>query len=391
MRILHLCLSNFYTDGFSYQENELVQQNIRDGHIVEVIASTEIIGSDGKLKYVKPGRYLGADGAFVERLPYRRIAPVKIMSKLRMHPRVESKIAAFAPDVILFHCACGWEINAAGNYVRKNPKVKLFVDSHEDFVNSARNFLSKWLLHWAYYRPILLRNLPYIEKVLPVSVSVADFLRGFYGVPDEMLELYPLGGVVTSDGEYERRREEVRNRLKITSDDILIVQSGKLDRSKKLLEALDAFRAVPDLQMHFAVVGAILPDIQDELHQRVAADPRIRLLGWQSGDELRSILSAADVYCQPGTQSATMQMSVANRCAIILDDIPSHIPYLDGNGWLVGRAVSLEDAFNSIASDKTGVRKMMKRSHEVALRMLDYRLLAARLYQASNKSDGTQK
>ena len=45
MKIAHICLSCFYIDGFSYQENELVRQNVSDGHDVLVITSTETINA----------------------------------------------------------------------------------------------------------------------------------------------------------------------------------------------------------------------------------------------------------------------------------------------------------------------------------------------------------
>jgi hypothetical protein len=381
MKILHLCLSCFYIDNFSYQENELVKQNRDDGHDVVVIASTENYGANGDLIYSEPATYIGSEGAKVIRLPYRGMFPFFIRKKLRMHKDVYRYISEFRPEVILFHGACGWELNAAGRYVKDNPHVRLYVDSHEDFVNSARGFVSKWLLHWSYYRPILRRNLKYVTKVLPVAVSALEFMRDFYGVPPEMLELYPLGGFVADDNEYTRMREQRRGELHLGEEDILVVQSGKLDGSKKLLEALEAFRATSDISLHFVVAGRILPDIEDAVRSHIASDPRIRLLGWQSPEELRTLLCAADVYCQPGTQSATMQMSLANRCAVILDDIPSHHPYMDGNGWLVGTGCSMEQVFSAISADKAGLRKKGHRSYEVALRMLDYRLLAARLYR----------
>lgn len=380
MRILHLCLSNFYVDGFSYQENELVQQHVQDGHEVEVIASTEIIRPDGTLGHVTPQRYLGTDGAMVERLPYRRLAPRALMAKLRMHPDVYRRIAAFRPDAILFHCACGWEIRTAARYVRDNPHVKLYIDSHEDFVNSARSWASKWLLHYAYYRPILLSSLDAVRKVLPVSISCLEFLRDFYGVPPEQLEFFPLGGVVPEDDAYFEARGRVRAELGFTDTDIMVVQSGKIDATKKLVEALEAFADVPDSRLRFVVPGLIQPDVAARVQELVNADPRIRLLGWKTADELRAILSAADVYCQPGTQSATMQMAVSNRCAIILDDIASHQPYLDGNGWLVGRERSLHDAFRALSENSTALPAMQAQSHALALRMLDYRQLAKRIY-----------
>jgi len=381
MRILHLCLSNFYVDGFAYQENELVQQNVRDGHEVEVIASTEVIEPGGMRRFVEAGRYMGADGAMVERVRYRRLGPNKLMSKLRMHPGIYARIAKFAPDVILFHCACGWELNAAGRYVRENPSVAFYVDSHEDFLNSARGFISKWLLHWSYYRPILRRNFPYITKVLPVAMTSVEFMRDFYGVPPEMLEFYPLGGFVADDTEYAAVRLKGRGELGVADDQILIVQSGKIDSTKKLVEALEGFSAIDDPALRFIVTGKVLPDVEAQVNALVAADSRISLLGWKAPEELRMVLAAADVYCQPGTQSATMQMSIANRCAILLDDIPGHRLYLDGNGWLVGKTQALDDALRAVSTDKAALPAMAQHSHQVALRMLDYRLLAARLYQ----------
>lgn len=380
MKILHICLSCFYIDDFSYQENELVRQNIKDGHEVEVIASTETYMRDGALGYTNLRRYAGNDGAMVERLPYLRWLPHTISKKLRIHPGTYRRIACFDPDVILFHGACGWEIRTAARYVRAHPEVKLYVDSHEDFVNSARGWVSKWLLHYSYYRPILRSSLDVIAKVLPVSISCMDFMRDFYGVPPEKLEFYPLGGMVPDDESYAAARSATRAELGIGEADVLIVQSGKIDATKKLIEALEAFSRVKDPALHFVVPGLIQADVADRVTELVARDPRIRLLGWKTADELRSILCAADVYCQPGTQSATMQMSVACRCAIILDDIPSHAPYLCGNGWLVGSENRLHDAFTAISRDKPALAPMQQASYGLALQMLDYRQLAKRIY-----------
>jgi glycosyltransferase involved in cell wall biosynthesis len=381
VKIAHLCLSCFYVDGVAYQENELVSQNLADGHDVLVVASTEQIRPDGSLFYSSPGSYLGTDGAPVVRLPYRGVLAHSLARKVRSYPGLYEILQSFAPDVILFHGACSASMHTVAKYVRRNPETTLYVDSHEDFINSARTLLSKWGLHFLLYRTILRRSLDQISKILPVSVSCHEFMRDFYGVPEDKLEFYPLGGHVPEDDEYGTLRSEVRARLGLSDENVLIVQSGKLDRSKKLLEALKAFSLQDDPRLRFAIAGYVHPSIGPQVSELMACDPRIRELGWQSSEDLRALLCAADVYCQPGTQSATMQMAICCRCAIILDDIASHEPYLDGNGWLVSGEHELRSVLRELPEDVHRLPEMAARSHQLALRMLDYRLLAARIYR----------
>jgi len=260
------------------------------------------------------------------------------------------------------------------------PSVRVYADSHEDFNNSAQSFFSKYLLHGAYYRSILKCAIDSIEKVLCISVETISFVRDFYGVTNDKIEFYPLGGFVFEDEEYLRLRESTRLVYGVAEGDILFVQSGKMDATKKVLESLRAFSGVKKPGLHFLLPGHLQDDVKFEAEKIIQNDPRIRFLGWQSAEELRALLCAADVYVQPGTQSATMQMSLCSRCAVILDDVPSHEPYIDGNGWLVGKSVRLEDAFLQAAAQPGQLSLMSQKSGVLAARMLNYRNLAARLY-----------
>ena len=49
MKILHLCLANFYVDEFNYQENILPRINKLDGHEVYILASTETFINNTKI------------------------------------------------------------------------------------------------------------------------------------------------------------------------------------------------------------------------------------------------------------------------------------------------------------------------------------------------------
>ncbi len=380
MKIVHVCLSCFYIDGYSYQENELVRQHVLDGHEVVVIASTESYGENHTLTYVKPRTYVGGEGAMVLRLPYRKWLPQIVMRKLRMHPGVYRLLEEQSPDIVLFHGLCGWELMTVARYKRSHEQVRVFVDSHEDSVNSARTLLSRQILHRLYYKSIIRKALPAFDRVLCVSLDTMQFVQEMYGIPRNKLEFYPLGGHIPDDREYAARRERGRVACGLTDDNIMLLQTGKMGSRKKLLEALRAFSSTPGERLRLILAGQIEEDIRAEAMARVNRDSRIQFVGWQSAEELRDLLCAADVYVQPGTQSATMQMSLCARCAVVLNDVLSHRPFVEGNGWLIGKRLSLEDAIGQVGGNLVNVEEMSRQSLAIAQRLLDYRSLAARLY-----------
>jgi hypothetical protein len=380
MRIAHLCLSCFYVDDCAYQENQLVAQHVRDGHEVVVIASTEVIDERGNLSYVPPDSYLGSDGAKVYRLPYWRWLPKNLVRKLRIYKGTRKLLHEFKPDVILFHGACAMEILMIATYVRQHSTLRWYIDCHEDFNNSARNFMSKWLLHGLIYKPTLRYVLPLVRKVLCITPESIDFMREFYGVKTELLELFPLGGDVYEDDAYDRVRKAERRARGISDGTCLFVQSGKLNNAKKLINTLHAFRKIQGDNVRLVVAGKLMPDIKKEVELLLAADPRVSFIGWTDPNQLKALLCAADVYVQPGSQSATMQMSLCCRCAFVLDDVPSHQIYHDDNGYLVKNDTQLEAALLKMAhASRTELIAMSNRSRDVAAKWLDYRQLAQRI------------
>lgn len=380
MKIAHLCLSNWYVDNFDYQENCLIRQHVLSGHDVLVVASTETISRKQRVEYVAPSSYVGSEGARVTRLPYAKWLPHGLMKKLRIHTDVLDTLKSFAPDVILFHGTCGWELHTVARYAQENDQVKLFVDSHEDKYNSARNFLSRTILHRQYYARVLRAALPNIEKILCYSTESMDFVKTTYGVPGSKLELFPLGGFPIEDSDYINRRQTTRNLYGIDENNVLFVQAGKQTSRKRLVESLKAFSECASDNYRFIVAGSIAPEISVIATKLISCDKRVQYVGWQSPDEIRSLLCAADIYLQPGTQSVTMQNSMCCRCALILDDVPSHRYYVSDNGWLIREDRSLNAIIQQITTiSLEQINSLGMMSFEFAKNKLDYRLLAARI------------
>lgn len=379
MKIVHICLSCFYIDGYAYQENQLVAEHVRAGHDVHVIASTESYDKNARLTYVSPRAYNGTDGAKVIRLPYRFNVLPRLARKIRAYVGLDPLLRELQPEIILFHGLASWELLTVAAYVRRNPSVKLFADCHEDFNNSAMSWASRELLHKRFYKPIFRRCIDQISEVLCVTVESLDFAIDFYGSDRAKTRMYPLGGVIEHAAVNARRRADFRSRLGFTDADLVIAQTGKLDRTKKLVTALQAFRANPSPQLKFVIAGRMTDEVKAECIPLIEADARIIDLGWQSTDELRTVLSGSDFFLQPFGQTVTTQMAMCHGCVILAQDLPSHRWLVGDNGKLFKDAGELDATFRWVVENLERVKQLRQASMRFAEANLDYRKLALQI------------
>lgn len=381
MKILHLCLANFYIDNYAYQENILPRINHEDGHDVRILASTETFVDNVHLGYVEPSEYVTEYGVPIKRLPYKKVGNRFVTHKFRAYPHLYEEIAAFAPDVILCHGLQFWSVRDVIRYKKDHPQVKLYADTHTAAYNSGTSWLSLHILHRLYYRYLTQKALPYLERYFYIGEGEREFSARNYNIPDGLMEFYPLGGTLLSDEEYSAMRAKRRTELGLGEDDRLYVHSGKLDALKRTDELLRAFSAVDDPHAVLAVIGSIPEDRRSVLLPLIEADKRIRYLGWRTGEELQEYLCAADLYCQPGSVSATMQNAICRNTPVM--SYP-HLPYTErldyGQFFWVKTQADMEQGFTQVKADPTLLVPMTANSRRCAEELLDYRKLAARLY-----------
>ncbi len=196
------------------------------------------------------------------------------------------------------------------------------------------------------------------------------------------MEFYPLGGQIPSDSEYAEKRARRRQELKLAENELLLVHSGKLDTLKRTDDLLKAFAAVPELDAKLAIIGSIPEDRRELLAPLMDADERVIYLGWKSAGELLEYLCACDLYCQPGSQSATMQNAVCCGCPVLSYPHSSYQhDYSYGNFIWAATMEEITARFRDIATGKIDLNALRKASETCARELLDYRKLAARLYR----------
>ena len=380
MKIAHLCLSCFYFDGFSYQENILPRQNIADGHETIIIASLESLDKNGKMILLNEGSYLGTDGAMVYRIPYNKKIPKIIQHKVRSYQGLLDRLYEFNPDIIYFHGISAYELLTVKKYKILNPNVKFIVDVHSDKNNSATNWVSKYILHKFFYKSIFKSVEHLIDKIFCCSLEAKDFAEEIYDADKNKTEFYPLGGECLSDQEYNQRRSETRSLLNIDNDKILLLQTGKINKKKKLVEALQAFSKVQSDKFIYLVIGTFEDDVNEKINQLIAEDDRVRFLGWADSNQLKNYLCASDLYMQPGSQSATMQQSLCMRNPVLLDNVKSHTVFVKDNGWLINDTTEISGILELIDQSPEILSNMSENSYIIANHLLSYKSLTKKIY-----------
>lgn len=380
MRVAHICPAVF-TDGLTYQENLLARQHHLSGHDVIIIAPTEQIDSQTRLVQCAPGWSKTTDGIPLLRLPHPRLLPVRIAQKVRWMRGLRAALDTFRPDAALFHAPQSLSLLTFRNYQRRNPTANCHVDCHSDPYTSGTRWLSRNVLHRCFYGPLVRFGMRGLEPLLCISIDVQQFVSELYGFHSSNLAFFPLGGFVLGDHEYNEIRKRGRDRLGLRDGELLFLQTGKMDRRKRLIETLHSFRRVAIPNARFVVAGSLADDTRELAERAFLATPNAKFLGWVDSQALTELLCACDLYVQPGSQSATMQMALCSRCPVILDDVASHGPFVRGNGWIIRGESGLYAAFQEIRRDPSCLSRMSLQSLEIAKTLLDYSRLAERILQ----------
>ena len=160
MRIAHIGLASFFTEHMTYQDNQLSNQNVLDGHEVLVISNASKY-ADGKVVDTGYEDYYLENGIRLIRLPYRRILSRSVSEKLRVVDGLYGILEDFKPDVIMSHNLAYVSVLDVIRYKKNHPEVNFYADTHTSVYNSGRNWVSLHLQHRILYRYLTQRALPF--------------------------------------------------------------------------------------------------------------------------------------------------------------------------------------------------------------------------------------
>ena len=318
-------LCELYIENLEYQENLLVKDYRKYGHEVTVITSTY----DNVFDYYNdkhdnstPAKSYEDYGAKIIKLPFK----FNILGKIKRYTDISKIVEDFQPDLLYVHDIMPnmFEMLA---YKKRNPHVKMIMDYHCDYSNSANNWLSLNVLHkiirkYRYMDPI---KKP-ISRFYPIVPGSTKFLNEVYGIPLDDMEVLPLGADVDLVAEIKQnnKRKELRENLNIPQDHKVIFSGGKFTPAKKTDLLLEAFLEINRPDLHLIIVGDA--DEKNLLYKNKLVDlssnnPNIHWVGWQNNRGVYEHLVASDLAVFPASQSIVWQQALAAHLPLIVGDV----------------------------------------------------------------------
>lgn len=310
MKITHIALCGPVTDNMTYQDNLLPKYHKKMGLDVSMITSKYVwdkgsIGIDTRDVYINEYdiRTIRLDNKF----------KTNIHSKFKRYYSLYETLNNENPDILFMHGVQFLDIKIVVRYLEENPQVKLYVDNHADFSNSATNWGSKNILHKIIWKKRAKMIEPYTAKFYGVLPARVDFLKEIYDLPEEIVELLVLGA---DDEKVERvsvkeSKEKTRKLFNIEDDDFLIVTGGKIDKAKRqVLDLINVVAELSDSKVKLIVYGSVIPEMQEQVN-RLAKNESINYIGWINDNQSYELFSAADLVVFPGRHSVYWEQVVA--------------------------------------------------------------------------------
>ncbi len=375
MTIVHICLTGVYTEGWTYQENLLSKYHSKMGHDVVLIASTLTYDNSGRKCTTSKSAYKNQDGVFVIRLKEKKDNPDR---KFRRFPKLYDTLTNINPDILFVHSCQFLDVDAIIKYKRKCKYVKIYVDNHADFSNSANSFFSYHILHKIIWKNRAKRLEPYTEKFYGVMPARMEFLKKMYNLADNKVELLVMG----ADDEKvaaalkPESRKRIREIYGIDESDFLIVTGGKIDNAKRqtlqLMEAVNQFGKAKLL-----VFGSVADELKEDVN-RLCSDS-VQYIGWVDSSNTDQYFAAADLVAFPGRHSVFWEQVAGLGIPMLVKDWPGthHIDVGGNVKFLKEDSVSeIHNMLNNIIEDKEIYKAMKKVAVEKGMAMFLYSKIA---------------
>ncbi|MDD4320855.1 MAG: glycosyltransferase family 4 protein [Acidaminococcaceae bacterium] len=386
MKIVHVM--NWYIPGMGYQENFLPAEQKKLGHDVYIIASDRVPqykGYEANVGKTVGGRVIGV-GSYQESgvTVYRLATVFEVVNGGQVIVRGLYKLLKeLKPDVVQAHGAfCPLTLQVL--LYSKRLKYRVFVDDHSNIDNFHLNSFVKR----AYVQLVKIFYRFYgnrVEMFFPVTFATTDFLKCVLKIPENRLEVLPLGANTDRFKKSLELRKMGRNELNIKEDEKLILTAGKLDAQKDIEYLIKAFSDVNNRKpfIKLLIIGSGTKEYMNNLKSlvnRLGVQDRVIFIDFVPNKELPRYYNAGDIGVWPGNCSITVLEAVATGLPVIIPNKDLNYKILTDNNAAVGfkrrNVNSLSEAILKLLNDSEWYSRIIENTSRLFIETLSWKGIA---------------
>ena len=375
MKIVNICLAGSYNFGWGYHDNMISKYQSKNGNDVTLITSRFINDkkSEGYLE-TNPGVFY--DGEIkVIRLEH---GLGKNMTKIFRHYKdLYKTLESESPEFIFIHCCQFIDIIVVCRYLNSHKNVRVCVDNHADYTNSAISLSGK-LIHktlWKYCANKIDKYTDTFYGVLPIRCR---FLHEMYGIDEKKIKLLVMGADDEYVAEGIKARKKTRESLGILDDDFVVITGGKIDLHKKeTLELMKAINVIDNDNIKLVVFGSVVEELREEFNSLLT--DKIIYKGWVDLEEQYNLICAADLAIYPGRHSVIWEQTVGCGVPAVFRDLDdSHHVDVGGNCIFIRNTCSghLKQIILDLYIDKQQYNNMKNVATTVGIKEFSYKEIA---------------
>lgn len=368
LKILHICLSGQYIDGWGYQENLLPHYLNNEGTENVVIASSNHFPDYMSASKVKEIISKGVDYEH-EGVRIMRIPTVNPTHSLVFAPTLYRAICKVTPDIIFHHDVVFTTLATVRHYASKY-RIPVFVDNHADELNFSTNRLWNALYHSFANRIACRRILPYVNRFYGVTPGRCEFLDKYYSVPKDKISLLSIGADIEK-AESIPPKSVLRKKYGFADDDRIVVSGGKMGVDKGT-DALIA--AVNTLPCKLILFGSF----SDDATRHMAEDSAVTtVFGWCDRTKTLELLRLADVACWPVHHTTLIEDAVSVETPILVRQTGNTSHLVNGNGMWTGIDTLHSDLETFFSMDSVRLSEAAKeKKNEISYSTIARRIIA---------------
>jgi len=385
MKIAHV--QPFFQPKLGYQEFYLAKEQQNMGHEVCVITSdryalfpdfSRTVGEILGKRYVGRGAFV-EEGLKVIRLPLIfEIASNNVLLGLRR------ALADFSPDIVHAHGATAPTTMAAIMF-KAALRYKVVVDCHMDYSLESKSKMRRTIFYLWSRNPVCRWLLRRADGYIAVAESVRRWLSREWGICYDRIHVIPLGAESNLFSPNKFKRKNIRKKLGVEEEDVLIIYAGKLIPEKDIEILLNAAAPLIDKHRNVKVllIGNAPKEYMDKLLQLVdkyKIRRNVLFYPFQHKTMLPEFYNAGDVGVWPGQDSITIVEAMATGLPVILPRSDRNLHYLEyknGFNFQRGNPKELQSCLEKLVVNADLRQKMGLRSNKLVKEKLSWDAIAS--------------